>query len=733
MRRGVLPILCLLAALVSTASGQADAWLEVRTAHFLVVSNAAEKDARLAAHKFEAMRSLFQRVFPEADLDTASPILVLAVQDKRSMQALEPSSYLGKGQVNIVGYFLSTSERNYILILLNASGAHPYAPIYHEYAHFVFGRLHQWMPLWLTEGIAEYYQNTEFFEDHVRLGKGDPGIQHTIDYNALLPLSTLFGVDAHSSYYHEQDKGSIFYAESWALTHYLKDKDELEGTHRLNDYLDLLQKNVGPMAAAAQAFGDLDELELNLRRHAAGGQYQVSEMPGTIDVDDSSFIVQPLSKNQADTRRAELLAHVGRSSDARALLDDVLRNDPANVGARETMGYVAFREQNFDEARKWCQQAIKLDPNSFVAHYLFAAASIRKGVLGKASQAAVEESLRTVIKINPSFAPGYDALAIFYSQRGTNLTEARDLIERAVQLGPGMPEIRIDQAQVLASMNKTSEAIEVLELAVKMSHTPEQVAAAENVLENLRKYDAARSKLRAENKAAVPTRIGAGPAGDTSKGSLPVETLPTPIYSPDVEYTDAAKAAKFEGSCVVVVTVGINGKPSNVVVTKKIGMGMDERAVETVSRWKFDPGRRYGKPVVSRLRLTLTFKLFGNDSQRFIDLSQKARAGDPAAEFELANAFFAGRDIPKDEAQGMALLERSARSGYAQAQFKMGERSYGDGNAAENYVAAYIWYTQAQRSGSDQAEAKVTELESRMTPDQIAEARKRLEISGTPK
>jgi TonB family protein len=253
------------------------------------------------------------------------------------------------------------------------------------------------------------------------------------------------------------------------------------------------------------------------------------------------------------------------------------------------------------------------------------------------------------------------------------------------------------------------------------------VAAVENVLENLRKYDAVRSKLRAENKASVPTRIGAAPAGGASKGSVPVETPPTPIYSPDAAYTDAARAAKFEGSCVVVVTVGIDGKPSNVMVTKKIGMGMDERAVETVRRWKFDPGRRYGKPVVSRLHLTLNFKLIGNDSQKFIDLSQKAQSGDPAAEFELANAFFEGRAIPKDEAQGMALLERAARGGYAQAQFQMGERSYGDGNAAENYVAAYLWYVQAQRSGAEQAEAKVTELESRMTPDQIAEARRRLE------
>lgn len=674
----------------------------------------------------------FSKSFPEADLDTASPILVLAVQDKRSLQALEPSAYLGNGQVNLIGYFLSAPERSYILILLNAPGSHPYAPIYHEYAHFVFSRLHQWMPLWLTEGIAEYYQNTEFFEDHVRLGKGDPGIQRTIDYNALLPLSTLFAVDPNSSYYHEQDKGSIFYAESWALTHYLKDKDEREGTQRLNDYLDLLQKNVDPMAAATRAFGDLEQLELDLRRHAASGQYAVSEMAGAIDVDDSSFIVQTLSPAQADTLRAELLAHVGRTSDARALLEDVLRNDPANVSARENMGYIAYREQNFDEARKWCQQAIKLDPNSFAAHYVFAAASIRKGASDKAAQAAVEESLRTVIKINPSFAPGYDALAIFYAQRGTNLTEARDLIDRAVQLGPGVPAIRIDQSQVLASMNKTKEAIEVLELAVRMSHTPEQVAAVENVLESLRKYDAVRSKENARNDALAA-------AGGTARGqsaasqSTAAETPARPIYSPDVEYTAEARAAKFEGTCVVQLTVGVDGKPSNVVVTKKVGLGMDERAVATVSKWKFEPARRYGRPVPTRMNLSLHFKLFGNDSQKFIDLSEKARAGDPAAEFELANAFFAGRDIPKDEAQGMVLLERAARSGHPQAQYQMGERIYGDGNNPEQYVTAYVWYAQAQRRGADQAEAKVTELESRMTPDQLADARKRLEITNTSK
>jgi TonB family protein len=731
MSRRIALVLLTVAALVSTAAAQTDAWLQVRTPHFIVVSNAPEKDARKAAHQFEGMRSVFQRVFPDADLDTASPMLVLAVQDKRSLQSLVPTVYLSKGQLNLAGLFLTSPEQNYVLILLNASGSHPYAPVYHEYAHFVFSRLHQWMPLWLTEGIAEYYQNTEILDDKVRLGKGDPSLQYAIDYHALLPLSTLFAVDPHSPYYHEEDKGSIFYAESWALTHYLKDKDDLDGTHRLNDFLDLLQKNVDPTAAATQAFGDLDELELSLRKHAVGGQYAVKEIAGSTDVDDSSFIVQPLSQTQADTMRAELLAHEGRTSDAKSLLQNVLRDDPSNVAARETMGYIAFRDQNFDETRKWCQEAIKLDSSSWAAHYYFAVASIRKGMPDKASQAAVEESLRAVIKINPSFPLAYDALAIFYSERGTNLTEAHDLIEKAVQLGPGVPEIRMDESQVLSNMNRPKEAVESLQLALKMSHTPEQAAAVENMLESLRKFEAARAKASVLNKTSA-TRV-APPGGAAGTKAAASETTARPIYSPEVEYTPEARAAQFQGDCVVSLYIDTNGKPSNVVVTKKIGYGMDERAVETVSRWKFEPARRYGKPIPTHMTLTLNFKLFGGDMQKFSDLSQRAKTGDAAAEFELANAFFEGRGIPKNEEQGMALLERAASSGYPQAQYEMGRHAYGDGNDSDKYIDAYVWYAQAQRNGSEQAQAKVTELESRMTPDQLSEAKKKLESMGSAK
>lgn len=721
MSNRIAILLCLLTVCPATVGAQVESWLEVRTPNFLVVTNSNEKEGRRAARQFEGMRSVFQRVFPDADLNTPEPMLVMAVQDKKTLQTLEPASFVSSGPWMVVGLFLPAAEKNYVLILLNAPGQHPYGPIYHEYAHFVFSRTHQWMPLWFTEGIAEFYQNTEIQTEKIVIGKGEPYLQTALETKVLLPLTTLFAVDQHSPYYHEADKTSIFYPESWALTHYLKDKDEREGTHQVADYLDLLQKNEDPTEAARQSFGDLDQLELALRVYAVQGKYGISELSGATEVDDSSWVVQPLTALQVAARKAEFMAHAERGHEARALLQDVLREDPANAQARLTMGYIEFRAGNYDAAQKWCREAVKLDPANYVAHFFYAAAAIKKGEIDQASRASVEESLRTAIKINPTFAPAYDALAMFDAMQAMRLEEARDLIEKAVQMEPGVPEIRVDEAQILSTTRQTKEAVRVLELAVKMAHTPEQTAAVENLLQELR-------RMEAEKKSVAISMQKVGGTGANARGMVN-ETPPKAIYMPAAEYTDEARKARLQGTCVVTLVVGIDGKPSNIVVTKKLGMGLDERAVEAVGRWKFQPGMRNGRPTISHLTLSLKFELFGGDVGKYFDLSEKAKAGDPAAEFQLANAFFDGRDIPKDEKQGMALLERAARSGWPEAQVQMGDRIYGDGNDSESYVEAYVWYAMAQRNGAAAAESKIAALEARMTPDQVTDAKKRVEAT----
>ncbi len=486
--RPVVLFLVLFVAFAASTSGQTDAWLEVCTPHFVVVSNSSEKDVRRVSRQFERMRLVFQRVFPAASLDTPTPIVVLAVESKRNMEALEPEICLHKGQANVVGLFLQAPEKNYVLIWQNAGGLHPFAPIYHEYAHFVLGGTGARMPLWLSEGWAEFYQNIEIANNEVRIGKVDAYTVDSLQRNQWLPMATLLAVDRHSPYYHEEDKISIFYAEAWALTYYLKTKDIRENTHRILDYLDLIHKRVDSVSAASQAFGDLQQLQADLRKYVVNGDYSVVQIPVSADLDDSSSVVRNLTQTEADTVRADFLAHEGRLDDARTLLETVLREDPQSISAHESMGYIAFRQRNYDEAHTWYAQAVKLDSESFLAHYYVALSAIKVSEMKKrlpdaSGQASIETNLRSALKLSPSFAPASDGLGVFLAMRGKDYDEAHQWIQKAIQMDPGSIEFRIDDANVLMRMNRSKDAIDELEAALKMVPTPEQTSAMENMLQ----------------------------------------------------------------------------------------------------------------------------------------------------------------------------------------------------------------------------------------------------------
>src|SRR5208282_5057684 len=205
-----------------------------------VITDSSDKQGRQILDQFERMRWLFQTLFPKSRVDPALPIVVLAVRGEKDMQALEPAAYLAKGQITLAGLFLSAPDRNYVLLRLDAEGEHPYASIYHEYTHMQFKDDHEWMPLWLNEGLAEFMQNTEFRNKDVLLGQPSADDILYLRQNKIIPLPVLFKLDSNSPYYHEEQKGSVFYAESWALTHYLFVTDKTKGTDRVGDYMKLL-------------------------------------------------------------------------------------------------------------------------------------------------------------------------------------------------------------------------------------------------------------------------------------------------------------------------------------------------------------------------------------------------------------------------------------------------------------------------------------------------------------
>lgn len=308
MRKTTLLFTGLLAiSSLTSARDKTENWIQVHSPHFTVASNSNEKQARRVADQFERMRAVFHVLLPHAELDPGAPIMVLAVNGDKEFRSLEPEVYLAKGQLKLGGLFLRTEDKNFILMRLDAEWEHPYSVVYHEYTHLLMSKSAEWLPLWLNEGLAEFYQNTDIHEKDVLLGQ--PSIDNTmwLRQNRLLALPILFAVDHNSPYYHEENKGSIFYAESWALVHYLRVKDFKERTNRLGDYAELLARKTDPIGAATTAFGDLNKLQQQLDLYVRGGMAAFL-MKSATEVDDSKFTSQPLTVSQADALRADFLA-----------------------------------------------------------------------------------------------------------------------------------------------------------------------------------------------------------------------------------------------------------------------------------------------------------------------------------------------------------------------------------------------------------------------------------------
>src|SRR5579872_4481405 len=376
MWKRILVFLPLFLSAAAPARDKVENWVEVRSPHFVVATNSSEKQARRIADQFERMRSVFHVMFPKLQIDPDAPIIVLAIRDEKEFRALEPEAYLAKGQLKLGGLFLRAADKNYVLMRVDAEGEHPYSVVYHEYTHLLLAKAAEWMPLWLNEGLAEFYQNTDIHEKDVALGQPSPGNIELLRQQRLLPLPTLLTVDSNSPYYHEENKGSIFYAESWALMHYLQNKDFKEKTSRVANYGELVANNVDSVTAATRSFGDLKQLYSALEGYVHQGSFAYLKAPGETNIDDSSFKIESLAPLRVDAVRADFLAYNGRTADAQALLTQVLQGDPNNLSAHETRGFIAFREGNLEEAKKWYAEAVQLDSKSFLAHYYFAAISM---------------------------------------------------------------------------------------------------------------------------------------------------------------------------------------------------------------------------------------------------------------------------------------------------------------------------------------------------------------------
>jgi TonB family protein len=296
-------------------------WVQVSSDSYIVKSSSGEEKAKRVLKELEAFHQLLGTLtFRNTELPEL-PIEVLLVGDDAMMQELEPT-YNGR-KVSLAGYYQRGEDRDFIVLSGRAGGESLTKVVHHELSHYFLSRGLVNKPIWLNEGLAEYFAAAQIHDDEVQLGALYPERLQVLRNNALIPLKEFFEVDSSSAYYNESSKASVYYAEAWGFVHYM-----MQGEHaaKFKQYLDALAKGDANLMQFLK-ISDRD-LELGFQNYVKTLIQYSNLKTVKISSEAWSMDVQSISDSEAEMSIAEIFLANGRLEDARHHLETLAGQVP---------------------------------------------------------------------------------------------------------------------------------------------------------------------------------------------------------------------------------------------------------------------------------------------------------------------------------------------------------------------------------------------------------------------
>jgi Tfp pilus assembly protein PilF len=428
-------------------------WLEVTSPHFRVITDGSEGDGRHVAHEFEQMRSVFAQNFQGFRLDTGSPLLILAARDEATLKTLAPEFWKTKG-IKPAGFYSRVWEQQYAVVRLDTVAPGSYGVIYHEYIHALLHMNFRWLPTWLDEGLAEFYGNTRFQKDHIFVGAPSPRGRY-LSSQSLIPVETMIKVSPGSPYYHDPDKVQLFYAECWALVHYLILGPDMGAGSKLGQFYGLIQQRTDETKAFTQVFGDFAKLDKKLSEYTTAFTLPaVGFKPGE-QLEDKSYGVRKLSVAETDAELGLFYFYRHNLDEARTQLASALQADPKLGLAHQGMAFLDFHDGKDEDAQREFSQAYELDHKLYLS--LFFKTMMSGHTQAPEDLTGFNLALQQIVEINPIFAPAYVELARMHLRKGS-LETALTMARKSERMEPSRAGYFLLVSRILTRMGRGRDA-----------------------------------------------------------------------------------------------------------------------------------------------------------------------------------------------------------------------------------------------------------------------------------
>ena len=522
-----------LAFIFAPAVAAKDTWTPARSKNFLPVGNASEKDIRKVGTRLEQFRETFRRLFTGVSLTSPVPTNVIVFKSDPYYNQFKPRRSDGKIDTAVTGYFQAGEDVNYITLSTEGEDEQTFRVIFHEYVHSIvnthFGKSR--IPAWFNEGLAEYYETFAIEDDQkVKLGLLQNRHLPLLQTNRLTPLDTLFKTSNADLLDLGTHSRSLFYAESWALIHYLVQNGKSDG---LNKFLTALLKNTPPEQAFKDAFQmDYQQMEAELRRYISQSTYNYTEIRLRNKlVFDKEMQASVLGEASASAYLGDLLYHTHREDDAEPYLLNALRLEPGLSMASTTLGLVKEKQRKYDEARQYLEKAIAGDQRNHIALFRYAYVLSREArdefgfVRSIPSGTAVKmrAALKKAIALNPAFTESYEMLAFLNLVTNQDLDETLEMMKTALRYQPGNQRYLMRMAEIYSHQEKYPEATDIADKIVKTTDEPDLRQRAESLMFAIRQIQEMNERRAAALKAGAILPVSTtGPNGRKQETDPPM-------------------------------------------------------------------------------------------------------------------------------------------------------------------------------------------------------------------
>ncbi len=443
-------------------------WIRVHTPSFTLISDAHPEVATEAAQILECFRATVEEREPSTATEAFVPTTVIVFEDDKSHRPYklhpsgEPMSY--------VGLFAPRPDGNFIGMTIR-SDRDPYATVLHEYIHWMLSRNHNQVPLWLNEGMAEFYETFKIKGDKVQIGRPIENHLEWLKYKPMFPLPKLFVVDQQSREYNEAERIGVFYAQSWALYHYMHLGRPDLGP-KLATFLRSLNATANATVAWRDAFGTgHDPIEAGLKEYVRENRFPIQEVPVRCPDREQLARAEALPYADAVYILGEYLAHVTPwwKQEVRFHFEAAIRADPRHARAHAALAAFLDDEDRHLEAENLFRKARELAPNDQEVYFRWGSTRVRRFVHAQEGASTLPDSVPA------------------------KLLGARDLLTRCLELEPKRAEACVNLgATYLLDPGDVSNGVSALQTARALLPSRMDVA-----------YDLVYLYLRQGNRAAA--------------------------------------------------------------------------------------------------------------------------------------------------------------------------------------------------------------------------------------